>query len=162
MAFFKKEQSEEEAAPAAAPRPRPENTEAPAARGENSVISKNIKIVGEITGSSDLLIDGRVEGKIRISKLLTIGPTGDVMAEIHGENVIVIGRVNGNVSADQKVILKPTASVTGNINCHSFVVNEGASFEGNIHMKTAEKKAEPATPLLTPREKDKDKEKPKN
>ena len=157
MAFFKKEQSEEDAAPAAAPRPRAESSEAPAARGENSVIGKNIKIVGEISGSSDLLVDGRVEGKIRISKLLTIGPTGDVVAEIHGENVIVTGRVNGNVSADQKVILKPTAAVTGNITCHSFIVNEGASFEGNIHMKQAEKKIEPNGPAAPIKEKEKPK-----
>ena len=159
MAFFKKEQSEEELSPAA-PRPRAESSESAAPRGEGSLIGKNIKVVGEITGSSDLTVDGRVEGKIRISKLLTIGPAGDVVAEIHGENVIVIGRVNGNVSADQKVILKPTAMVTGNIACQSFVVNEGASFEGNIHMKQAEKKAEPAAPSAP--SPGKDKEKPKN
>jgi cytoskeletal protein CcmA (bactofilin family) len=159
MAFFKKEQSEEDLSPAA-PRPRAEAAEAAGSRGEGSLIGKNIKIVGEITGSSDLTVDGRVEGKIRISKLLTIGPAGEVVAEIHGENLVVIGRVNGNVSADQKVILKPTAMVTGNISCQSFIVNEGASFEGNIQMKQAEKKAEPAAPPAPG--KDKDKEKPKN
>ena len=160
MAFFKKEQTEEVPSPAA-PRPRAEAVEAAASRGEGSLIGKNIKIVGEVTGSSDLTVDGRVEGKIRISKLLTIGPAGEVVAEIHGENVVVIGRVNGNVSADQKVILKPTAMVTGNISCQSFVVNEGASFEGNIQMKQPEKKVEPvaSTPPLPA---GKDKEKPKN
>ncbi len=162
MAFFKKEQIEEDQSPAA-PRPRTEAAETAAPRGEGSLIGKNIKIVGEVTGNSDLTVDGRVEGKIRISKMLTIGPAGDVVAEIHGENVVVIGRVNGNVSADQKVILKPTAMVTGNISCQSFIVNEGASFEGNIQMKQAEKKAEPLSPPSSPAPgKDKDKDKPKN
>lgn len=153
MAFFKKEQTEE--APVQPVRPRGDGAESGAQRSGPSVIGRNLKITGEITGDEDLLVDGRVEGKVDIGKTLTIGQSGQVNAEIHGETVMVLGRVNGNISAGQRVVLKPSANVTGNIHCVSFIVNEGASFEGNINMtqperKTPEKKTPPAAAAAEP------------
>lgn len=135
MAIFKKEH-EEMPAPTAA-RPRSDAAGAPGSRTP-STIGRNLRISGEITGDEDLQVDGTVEGKVNISKTLTIGQTGNIKADVHGETVVVIGRVNGNISATGKVILKPTANVTGNITCASFIVNEGAGFEGNINMKQPE------------------------
>jgi cytoskeletal protein CcmA (bactofilin family) len=105
----------------------------------SAVISPNLKFQGEITGDEDIVIDGNMDGKIRISRSLTVGNHGLVKGDIHSENVTVMGRVNGNIFAAQKVILKPTAKVTGNISCASFIVNEGAGFEGNINMKQLNK-----------------------
>ncbi len=167
MPLFKKDQPNE-GPPAAPARVRGEGPDAASVRSGASLIGKNVKISGEITGDEDLLIEGKVEGKINVSQTLTIGAGGQVTAEVHGDTVIVLGRVNGNVSAAQRVILKPSAMVTGNITCAAFIVNEGASFDGNIIMKNLDKKATPpaAAPLLQAKEKEKeiekDKEKAKN
>jgi len=167
MPLFKKDQSNE-GPPAAPARARGDGSDAASVRSGVSLIGKNVKISGEITGDEDLLIEGKVEGKVNVSQTLTIGAGGQVTAEVHGDTVIVLGRVNGNVSAAQRVILKPSAMVTGNITCAAFIVNEGASFDGNIIMKNLDKKATPpaAAPLLQAKEKEKeiekDKEKAKN
>lgn len=146
MGFLKKDQLPP-APEVPAARPRPETAETQAQRAVPSAIGRNVRITGEISGDEDLLVEGAVEGKINISKTLTIGQAGQIKAEIHGDTVIVMGRVAGDISAAGKVILKPSANVTGNINCASFIVNEGAGFEGNIHMKTPEKpSSRPATP----------------
>ena len=167
MPLFKKDQPNE-GPPAVPARSRGDGPDAASARSGASLIGKNVKISGEITGDEDLLIEGKVEGKINVSQTLTVGAGGQVTAEVHGDTVIVLGRVNGNVSAAQRVILKPSAMVTGNITCAAFIVNEGASFDGNIIMKNLDKKAAPpaAAPLFQAKEKEKeiekDKEKAKN
>ncbi|MBP7867419.1 MAG: polymer-forming cytoskeletal protein [Acidobacteria bacterium] len=150
MALFKKDRSDEsvnypmmEVENVAPVETRRAAAPGPQSPSGGSVIGKGLKFVGTITGDEDLTIDGTVEGEIKTSRVVAIGPGGFLKANVHGESVMVLGRVVGNISADQKVVLKPTAKVEGNITCVSFVVNEGASFEGNINMRQAAKNQGP-------------------
>lgn len=150
MALFKKDRSDEsvnypvmEIENVAPVENRRASTSSPQAHAGGSVIGKGLKFVGTITGDEDLTVDGTVEGEIKTSRVVAIGPGGFLKANVHGESVMVMGRVTGNISADQRVVLKPTAKVEGNITCVSFVVNEGASFEGNINMRQAGKASAP-------------------
>src|SRR5437762_2990301 len=55
---------------------------APVASGAACVVGAKTTLKGELTGDEDVLIEGRVEGQIRISRDLRIGPTGVVKATI--------------------------------------------------------------------------------
>ncbi len=98
------------------------------------IISKGLTISGKITGNANLKIYGEVEGEIDISADVIVENGSSINADIKGRNVEISGVVNGNVTAKEKILLKETAIVVGNITCKSFIVKEGASFEGNINM----------------------------
>ncbi len=147
MALFKKEKGDEEAPMATPSYPDKSSSDISSRKGGQSLVGKGLRIEGEIRGDDELLIEGTVKGKIDTNQTVTIGQTGELHAEVHGQTVIVLGRVNGDIFATQKVLLKPTAKVTGNITSPTFVVNEGAAFEGNIHMEAPGKKIPGATPV---------------
>ena len=59
-------------------------------------IGQSIQINGELTGNEDLVIDGRVEGKIDLSDHnLTVGENGNIQADIHAKAVTVKGQGAG-------------------------------------------------------------------
>ncbi len=99
-----------------------------------SVISKELIISGEITGTSNLRIKGTVEGKIELKSNVVVENESKINADIKGNNIEISGTVEGNITAEDKITLNETAIVVGNITCRSFTVKEGASFEGNINM----------------------------
>lgn len=115
---------------AAAPAP------GPAARPETRVayLGPAVRIQGELSSDEDLVLEGRVEGKISVSKSLRIGPTGHVTAEVSGRTVVIAGRVVGNVSALERVELLPSGQLEGNIKAPKIVVAEGATFKGSVDM----------------------------
>jgi cytoskeletal protein CcmA (bactofilin family) len=110
----------------------------PADRGEpgfrSSFIGPGIRFQGELLGDEDVLVEGRVEGRVKISKAFRVGPRGLVRAEVAAATVVIAGRVVGNVSADERVELLPTASLEGDIHSPRIVIGEGARFTGRIDM----------------------------
>src|SRR5258705_5742951 len=59
-------------------------------------IGKSRHVKGELRGSEELVIEGKVEGSINLSGYkVTIGPTGHVVADIQAKSVVVGGQGNG-------------------------------------------------------------------
>ncbi|HEX8710374.1 MAG TPA: polymer-forming cytoskeletal protein, partial [Terracidiphilus sp.] len=70
-------------------------------------IGKTVVICGEIKGSEDLIIDGRVEGTVSLAEnRLSIGPSANVAADLAAKDVLIQGRVQGNVVATGRVELR--------------------------------------------------------
>jgi cytoskeletal protein CcmA (bactofilin family) len=126
---------------------KPAAQEEPRRSVGHSTIGRGLEIEGEIRGKDELTVEGKVIGKINVDNAVTIGQTGDVNAEILAEIVTVMGKVKGDITARGKVILKPTSVVVGNITCPSFVVNDGAAFDGNISMESKSHGAGPGRVL---------------
>ncbi len=98
-------------------------------------LGQSLIIKGEVTGSEDLIIDGRVEGRIDLKDHnLTIGANGRVHAEIHARNVTVVGEVTGNIAADEKVDLTDTGKVVGDVRAPRIAISDGAQFKGSVEM----------------------------
>jgi cytoskeletal protein CcmA (bactofilin family) len=104
-----------------------------------SVLGQTLVFKGELAANEDLLIQGRVEGKIthRASNL-TIGTHGEVYADIVAQNVIVNGKVQGDIRAAESVVVEPSAHVVGNIFAPRVGIKEGAKFRGSIDMDFGE------------------------
>lgn len=98
------------------------------------MIGPNTKIQGELSGDEDVVVDGRVEGKIFLKKQLTVGPAGQVHADVQARNVLIAGKVVGNVSAEDKVEILATGTLDGNIHAAKIVIAEGAQFKGSVEM----------------------------
>src|SRR5467141_1109871 len=97
-------------------------------------ISQGIRIKGEVTGSEDLFVDGVVEGKLSLTTncCLTIGPNGNVKADVVAREVIVRGKIEGKVTGRDKVQLSSTGQVTGEVQTDKLAIEEGALLKGKV------------------------------
>ena len=116
-------------------------------------IGKSITIKGDVTGDEDLVIEGRVEGRIELkNQHLTIGPNGSVKAQIDAKQVTIVGRVTGNVSATERVEIRDSGRLEGDLVSPGLLIHEGAQVNGSISMKAPVPSARPdAGPPQTPK-----------
>ncbi|MBI2896993.1 MAG: polymer-forming cytoskeletal protein [Deltaproteobacteria bacterium] len=105
------------------------------ATGGTGVIGRGITIRGNLSGSEDLIIEGRVEGTVSLKNHLTIESTGVVVADVDAANLTVNGEVNGNIGASECVIVSGSAKVVGNIRAPRVIIEDGARFKGGIDME---------------------------
>ncbi len=104
----------------------------------SSVISTGVIIRGDISGSSDLLVDGQVDGVIHLAEnSLSVGPQGEVKANVEAKNIIVAGRVEGNLVATDRLELRKSAVVIGDIAGARVTIEEGAFLRGSIEVRRA-------------------------
>jgi cytoskeletal protein CcmA (bactofilin family) len=123
---------------AAAPTPRA----VPVSPNAAACISQGIRIKGDVTGSEDLFVDGLVEGKLSLTNgSLTIGPNGNVKADVSAREVIVRGRIDGKVSGRDKVHLWGSSQVTGEVQTDRLAIEEGALLRGKVEAGKAVAKA---------------------
>jgi len=104
------------------------------ARTGTCVIGPRTVIKGEVTGDEDVLVEGIVEGEVRIARDLRVGQGGTVKATISAQSVVVSGEVVGDCQAENRVEIQASGRVTGNIRAPKIVIAEGAMFKGNSDM----------------------------
>ena len=98
-------------------------------------IGKSVVILGEVKGSEDLIVDGRVEGTVTlIESRLTIGPNADVAADLSARDVLVLGQVHGNVVASGRVELRAGCVMEGDIKALRLAVEDNAIFRGRVDL----------------------------
>ena len=99
-------------------------------------IGKSVVIKGELNGSEDLTIEGRVEGTIDLREnVLTIGPNGKIKAQVFAKSVIVLGAVTGNITASEKIDIRDGGTVEGDLVSPRVGISEGAHFRGTVDMQ---------------------------
>lgn len=117
-----------------APAPRPAAAPTQAATRTNCVIGARTVIKGEIGGDESVVVEGRVEGQIRIGHDLQVAPGGAVQATVEARSVLIAGEIVGDVSATVRVEIQPTGRLIGNIRAPKVVIAEGGLFKGNSDM----------------------------
>jgi cytoskeletal protein CcmA (bactofilin family) len=106
-----------------------------AAENTPARIGKSVIICGEVKGSEDLIVDGRVEGTVNLSESrLTIGPSADVAADLSAKDVLVLGHVQGNVVASGRVELRAGCVMEGDIRALRLAVEDNAVFRGKVDL----------------------------
>jgi cytoskeletal protein CcmA (bactofilin family) len=99
----------------------------------SACISQGIRIKGEITGSEDLFVDGPVEGKLNLANgSLTVGPNGNIKADVTAREVIVRGRVEGKIAGRERVQLWNTGHVIGEVQTQRLAIEDGAVLRGKV------------------------------
>jgi len=106
---------------------------------EKTLIGKGVLIKGEIISEEDMIIEGRVEGKIETKKTLIVGKSGNIEAEIKANEVRIMGKVTGDIYAFTRIEIVPSGAHYGNIFSPRVAISEGAIFKGNIDMQKPEK-----------------------
>jgi cytoskeletal protein CcmA (bactofilin family) len=142
--MWKKSETSEESntqissAPQTTPIPAPRSVAV--AQPSRAVIGPTITIKGDLIGEEDLVIEGRVEGKVEFRRhSVTVGKNGRIKADIHGKTITVEGNVEGNLYGDEQLIVRQSGTVRGNIVSPRVALEDGSNFKGNIDMSPKDK-----------------------
>ncbi len=133
MAVFTQKKSTE-AVPVQAPA-------ASASSGQSSLIGKTLLVKGEVFSEDEILIEGRIQGKIKVKNRVVVGRNGIVEAEIDARDIVIQGKVTGDVRGSQRVEIVPAGILHGNIHAPRVVIADSGFFEGSIEMRPREEKA---------------------
>ena len=149
MSVWKRNENEFAPPPAAAAQPTPPPVQSPAppvaaARAPEppqrarvaATIGPSIAIKGDVTGEEDLIIEGRIEGKILLkANSVTIGRNGRVKANVYANSIMVEGEVEGDLIGKDEVVIRQSGKVKGNVAAPRVVLDSGARFQGSIDME---------------------------
>jgi cytoskeletal protein CcmA (bactofilin family) len=103
-----------------------------------TTIAVGLKISGEISGTTDLYIDGETQGKVRLPNArVTVGPNGRVHADIEAREIIIEGTVVGNLKAGERLHLGGASRVQGGILTPRIAIEDGARLRGKVEMVRA-------------------------
>jgi cytoskeletal protein CcmA (bactofilin family) len=101
----------------------------------HACIGETVIIRGEVKGSENLIIDGRVEGSVTLNDCaLTVGPNAKIAAEISAQDVVILGQVRGNIIASGRVELRAGCNVEGDIKALRLAVEDNALFCGKVDL----------------------------
>lgn len=136
MSIFRREVEPPPAKPVTPPRPaRPSAPPREASAGRDiTQIASGSKVVGEVLGKARLVVDGVVEGSIRLESEVIVGAQGRVDGTVVAENVQVGGKVHGNIRGIKKVEVLSSGHLEGDVKSPSVVILDGAFFKGKVEM----------------------------
>ena len=98
-------------------------------------IGKGLRIKGEVFGNVDLLVEGSVEGPIRLADhKLTVGLSGKLTSDVVAREIIVHGTVKGNLRASERIEIMKNGSVVGDLTTARILIEDGAAFKGSIEI----------------------------
>lgn len=98
-------------------------------------LGPSIVLKGQISGREDLVIAGRVEGRIDVpDAAVTIAGEARVSAEISARTAVVMGTVAGDITATDKVEVRERGRVEGTIVSPRVVLLEGGHVNGKVVM----------------------------
>ena len=120
-----------------------------------SVISKALKITGQLESTEDIQIDGEIDGDVR-GVNVKVGSGARIKGTVYGETVELAGSVDGKIEA-KKVMLTGTSHMSGDVIHQDIKIESGAFIDGHLKPefgKTAAKTSAPVSfkPLVAARE----------
>lgn len=95
-----------------------------------SVISRALKITGQLESSEDIEVQGEIEGDVRALSV-RVGPGAKVRGTVYGEEVELAGTVDGKIEA-RKVILTSSAHMSGDVVHADISIQSGAYINGHL------------------------------
>ncbi len=102
-----------------------------------SLISADLKVVGNLESDGDLQIDGQVKGDIK-SRSVTVGERAMITGSVTAETLRISGSVDGTISGTSVNVAK-TGKVKGDIAHQTLSIEAGATIEGQIRRLDSEK-----------------------
>lgn len=98
-----------------------------------TVIGVGCEIYGNLSISTPIQIDGKIEGDIASTDCVIIGEKGWLQGNVACREIAVFGQMTGDIEA-RHVHLQPSAVFSGNINTETLKIEQGAVYQGNLNM----------------------------
>lgn len=116
-----------------------------------SLIAEGSHIVGNITFSDGLRVDGTVTGNIaadeKEASILVISEIAAITGEIIADHIIVNGRVHGPIHARKMLELQPKARIDGDVSYAALEMHQGALITGQLRPLLQEGEDKPTLKL---------------
>lgn len=104
------------------------------AEGVLNRIVEDSRITGEFKSTSDIRIDGNLNGNLITTGKLVLGVSGRIEGDVTCENAEIEGVVSGKVTVRQLLSLKASSQVEGDIYTDKISIEPGAVFTGTCSM----------------------------
>jgi len=99
-----------------------------------NMIGEGTVFEGTLRSESNLVISGRIVGKLDVGGKAIVATDGVVEGEMIATNAEVAGSVQGEIRIRELLVLKGSARVDGNIEAARLIVEEGSIFNGKCQM----------------------------
>ena len=99
-----------------------------------TIIAEDVEIVGTIKCTSDIQIDGKLNGDLTCANNAVIGTTANIKGSLTVDSVTVLGQITGNITAKDRIELKATAKMNGDIKAKRLTVEDGVTFIGKAEV----------------------------
>lgn len=109
-------------------------SETPVNVNDVSRIAKGASLKGDLSSSSDIRVDGRVDGTLFSKGKVVAGETACLLGNILCNNVDLCGKVDGDIYVKDVLSVKSTAIINGNIHVRKVQVEMGAQINGSCRM----------------------------
>lgn len=101
-----------------------------------TLIGSSILVDGEIVGSDDVVVRGRIRGRVDSAGSVSVERGAAVDAEVRGREVVVAGTLSGEIASAGRVEIQSAAEVRANVRAARILIADGARFRGSVEMET--------------------------
>ena len=105
-----------------------------------SLMGEGVEIVGEVSFTQGVKIDGVIKGNVKSDASLVVGSKGKVEADVAVRRISIGGEFKGTIHASERVEILKEGKVFGDLYTPCLIIEAGAVFEGKCNM--SERKAE--------------------
>jgi cytoskeletal protein CcmA (bactofilin family) len=115
------------------------------ASGQRSAVTlgPRDRLIGQLHIDGDVRLGGTVEGEIHATGDVDVDDEAKVNASLNGSDVSIRGHVSGMVTARKRLVVARSGSLTGDVRVARLVIQDGASFSGNVSMGPQHAEAAP-------------------
>ena len=107
-----------------------------------SLIAEGSQIVGNISFTDGLRVDGTIVGNILagedVASILVISEIASITGQITADHIIVNGTVKGPIHARKMLELQPKARIAGDVEYAALEMHQGALITGQLRPILAE------------------------
>lgn len=101
-----------------------------------SLIAEGSEIMGNISFTDGLRVDGSVTGNIRareeVASILVISEIASITGEVTADHIIINGSVKGPIHARKMLELQPKARIEGDVEYAALEMHQGALITGQL------------------------------
>jgi cytoskeletal protein CcmA (bactofilin family) len=107
-------------------------------------------LIGQLHIDGDVRLGGTVEGHVEATGDVDIDDQAKVTASLTGRDVNIRGQVSGPVTARKRLVVAKSGSLNGDVRVARLVIQDGATFSGNVSMGSAAVEAAPKPQPVVP------------
>ncbi len=97
-------------------------------------IQAGTTIKGLVQGNEDLLVAGRIEGRVELEGRLVVEAGAVLKAEVRAHQVSIVGTVVGNVTASEVIEIAAGGRVQGDLRAPTVRIDDGARLSGLLEV----------------------------
>ena len=97
------------------------------------LIGRGLEVRGNVSATTHLFVDGRVDGQINAPEhSVAVGTQGQLESDIFAQCITVRGSVKGNLTATRSLKILSDGHVEGRLVTPRLVIDDGAVFNGKV------------------------------